>query len=87
MFHRYSDDVIEAVEMLDNDEKIDLELIVALIRHIVLKEEVRLTVFQDSCLKVANLRCHNKHFCHSKMKMRLQGIYSEGVSRLRPTRT
>ncbi|KAF1394139.1 hypothetical protein PFLUV_G00023410 [Perca fluviatilis] len=36
---RYSDNTIEALEMLDNDEKIDLELIVALIRHIVLNEE------------------------------------------------
>lgn len=44
MFHRYSDDTIEAVEVLDNDEKIDLELIVALIRHIVRNEQVSLTV-------------------------------------------
>ncbi|KAM4627484.1 LOW QUALITY PROTEIN: ATP-dependent DNA/RNA helicase DHX36 [Polymixia lowei] len=36
---RYSDNTIEVLEMLDNDEKIDLELILALIRHIVLKEE------------------------------------------------
>ncbi|XP_054474283.1 ATP-dependent DNA/RNA helicase DHX36 isoform X2 [Anoplopoma fimbria] len=36
---RYSDNTIETLEMLDNDDKIDLELIVALIRHIVLKEE------------------------------------------------
>ncbi|XP_054901731.1 ATP-dependent DNA/RNA helicase DHX36 [Poeciliopsis prolifica] len=35
---RYSDGTIEAVEMLDTDEKIDLELILALIRHIVLNE-------------------------------------------------
>uniref|UniRef100_A0A3B3WVP6 RNA helicase n=1 Tax=Poecilia mexicana TaxID=48701 RepID=A0A3B3WVP6_9TELE len=35
---RYSDSTIEAVEMLDTDEKIDLELILALIRHIVLNE-------------------------------------------------
>ncbi|XP_015225790.1 PREDICTED: ATP-dependent RNA helicase DHX36 isoform X1 [Cyprinodon variegatus] len=35
---RYSDSTIEAVEMLDNDEKIDLELILALIRYIVLNE-------------------------------------------------
>ncbi|XP_023258211.1 ATP-dependent RNA helicase DHX36-like, partial [Seriola lalandi dorsalis] len=37
--HRYSDNTIAALEMLDNDEKIDLELILALIRHIVLNEE------------------------------------------------
>lgn len=43
MFYRYSDNTIEALEMLDNDEKIDLELIVALIRHIVLNEEASLT--------------------------------------------
>uniref|UniRef100_A0A667Z8V9 ATP-dependent DNA/RNA helicase DHX36 n=1 Tax=Myripristis murdjan TaxID=586833 RepID=A0A667Z8V9_9TELE len=36
---RYSDNTIEVLEMLDNDEKIDLELIMALIRHIVLNEE------------------------------------------------
>ncbi|XP_075892371.1 ATP-dependent DNA/RNA helicase DHX36 [Nelusetta ayraudi] len=36
---RYSDDTISAVEMLDGDEKIDLDLIVSLIRHIVLNEE------------------------------------------------
>lgn len=36
---RYSDKTIEALEILDGDEKIDLELIMALIRHIVLKEE------------------------------------------------
>ncbi|KAK2912420.1 ATP-dependent DNA/RNA helicase DHX36 [Channa argus] len=36
---RYSDSTIAALEMLDNDDKIDLELIVALIRHIVLKED------------------------------------------------
>lgn len=35
---RYSDSTIETLEMLDNDEKIDLELILALIRHIVLNE-------------------------------------------------
>uniref|UniRef100_A0A671V608 ATP-dependent DNA/RNA helicase DHX36 n=1 Tax=Sparus aurata TaxID=8175 RepID=A0A671V608_SPAAU len=35
----YSDSTIEAVEMLDNDDKIDLELILALIRHIVLNDE------------------------------------------------
>ncbi|XP_059930953.1 ATP-dependent DNA/RNA helicase DHX36 [Gadus macrocephalus] len=36
---RYSESTIEVLEMLDNDEKIDLELILALIRHIVLQEE------------------------------------------------
>lgn len=40
MFCRYSDDTIRAVEVLDNEEKIDLDLIVALIRHIVLNEDV-----------------------------------------------
>lgn len=40
MFCRYSDDTIRAVEMLDGDEKIDLDLIVSLIRHIVLNEDV-----------------------------------------------
>ncbi|XP_068568251.1 ATP-dependent DNA/RNA helicase DHX36 [Cebidichthys violaceus] len=36
---RYSDHTIETLEMLDDDDKIDLELIVALIRHIVLNQE------------------------------------------------
>ncbi|XP_061734517.1 ATP-dependent DNA/RNA helicase DHX36 [Nerophis ophidion] len=35
---RYSHNTITALEMLDADDKIDLELIVALIRHIVLNE-------------------------------------------------
>uniref|UniRef100_A0A665TYV4 ATP-dependent DNA/RNA helicase DHX36 n=1 Tax=Echeneis naucrates TaxID=173247 RepID=A0A665TYV4_ECHNA len=35
----YSDQTIAALEMLDNDDKIDLELVLALIRHIVLNEE------------------------------------------------
>lgn len=43
-FHRYSDDTIEALQALDNDEKIDLELIVALIRHIVLNEKASFAV-------------------------------------------
>lgn len=42
MFRRYSDDTIEAVETLDSDEKIDLELIASLIRQIVLNEGVSL---------------------------------------------
>lgn len=36
---RYSDDTINTLVMLDSDEKIDLDLIVSLIRHIVLNEE------------------------------------------------
>lgn len=40
MLCRYSDDTIRAVEMLDSEEKIDLDLIVSLIRHIVLNEDV-----------------------------------------------
>lgn len=40
MFCRYSDYTIQAVEMLDADEKINLELIVLLIRHVVLNEGV-----------------------------------------------
>lgn len=51
MFYRYSDNTIETLEMLDNDDKIDLELIVTLIRHIVLKEEVIFSLwFQGSLL-------------------------------------
>lgn len=40
MCFRYSDSTIQALEMLDSDEKIDLDLILALIRHIVLNEGV-----------------------------------------------
>ncbi|XP_041118998.1 ATP-dependent DNA/RNA helicase DHX36 [Polyodon spathula] len=36
---RYSESTIDALEIMDNDDKLDLSLIVALIRHIVLKEE------------------------------------------------
>uniref|UniRef100_A0A8C1VF97 RNA helicase n=1 Tax=Cyprinus carpio TaxID=7962 RepID=A0A8C1VF97_CYPCA len=36
---RYSDSTIDALEMMDDDDKINLELIVALIRHIVMKED------------------------------------------------
>ncbi|XP_056139059.1 ATP-dependent DNA/RNA helicase DHX36 [Lampris incognitus] len=36
---KYSDNTIEVLEMLDNDEKIDLDLVLALIRYIVLSEE------------------------------------------------
>uniref|UniRef100_A0A6Q2ZQI2 ATP-dependent DNA/RNA helicase DHX36 n=1 Tax=Esox lucius TaxID=8010 RepID=A0A6Q2ZQI2_ESOLU len=36
---RYSDSTIEVLEMMDDDDKIDLELVVQLIRHIVLSEE------------------------------------------------
>ncbi|CAM4578649.1 unnamed protein product [Leuciscus chuanchicus] len=35
---RYSDSTIDTLEMMDDDEKINLELIVGLIRHIVMKE-------------------------------------------------
>lgn len=45
MFYRYSDHTIEALETLDSDEKIDLELIMALIRHIVLNEEVSFPLY------------------------------------------
>nr|XP_023677862.1 ATP-dependent RNA helicase DHX36 [Paramormyrops kingsleyae] len=36
---RYSDSTIDVLEMMDNDDKIDLALIVQLIRHIVLHED------------------------------------------------
>ncbi|XP_029283324.1 ATP-dependent DNA/RNA helicase DHX36 [Cottoperca gobio] len=36
---RYSENTIETLEALDNDEKIDLQLILALIHHIVLNDE------------------------------------------------
>lgn len=54
MFYRYSDHTIAALEMLDSDEKIDLQLILALIRHIVLNQEVSYPSrvrFQGSRLK------------------------------------
>jgi len=37
---RYSDSTIDTLQMMDDDEKINLELIVGLIRHIVMKEDV-----------------------------------------------
>ena len=37
---RFSDSTIDVMEMMDDDDKIDLELIVELIRHIVMKEDV-----------------------------------------------
>lgn len=40
MIGRYSDSTTDALEMMDDDDKINLELIVALIRHIVMKEDV-----------------------------------------------
>ncbi|XP_016118543.1 ATP-dependent RNA helicase DHX36-like, partial [Sinocyclocheilus grahami] len=36
---RYSDSTTDALEMMDDDDKINLQLIVALIRHIVMKED------------------------------------------------
>ncbi|KAM9481624.1 ATP-dependent DNA/RNA helicase DHX36 [Clarias gariepinus] len=36
---RFSDSTVDALEMMDEDDKINLELIVALIRHIVLNED------------------------------------------------
>ncbi|XP_051727334.1 ATP-dependent DNA/RNA helicase DHX36 [Ctenopharyngodon idella] len=36
---RYSDSTIDTLKMMDDDEKINLELIVGLIRHIVMKED------------------------------------------------
>lgn len=46
---RYSDSTIQALEMLDSDEKIDLDLILALIRHIVLNEGVSVIFSLDFC--------------------------------------
>lgn len=44
VFYRYSDNTIETLEVLDNDDKIDLELVMALIHHIVRYEEVSLNL-------------------------------------------
>nr|XP_046245263.1 ATP-dependent DNA/RNA helicase DHX36 isoform X2 [Scatophagus argus] len=53
---RYSDNTIEALEMLDGDEKIDLQLILALIRHIVLNEEEgAILVFLPGWDNISNL--------------------------------
>lgn len=54
-FYRYSDNTIATLEMLDYDDKIDLDLIVTLIRHIVLNEPVSLTCLvcaADLCMKL-----------------------------------
>lgn len=66
MFDRYSDATIEALEMLDNDEKIDLGLIVALIRHIVHNEQVS----SPACLvaEQPKPRCQEINVCHSELE-------------------
>ena len=53
MIGRFSDSTIDVMEMMDDDDKIDLELIVELIRHIVMKEDVSTEcVFVSLCLCV-----------------------------------
>ncbi|XP_077104241.1 ATP-dependent DNA/RNA helicase DHX36 isoform X1 [Siphateles boraxobius] len=47
---RYSDSTIDTLAMIDDDEKINLELIVGLIRHIVMKEDV--STFPDGAILV-----------------------------------
>lgn len=81
VFDRYSDDTIEALEMLDNDEKIDLGLIVALIRHIVLNEQVRSSV----CLvtEQPKPRCHEINVCCSELETGICGSGSVGGSSLK----
>lgn len=46
-FDRYSASTIDVIEMID-DEKVDLNLIAALIRYIVLEEEVSCVYFFSS---------------------------------------
>lgn len=46
-FDRYSASTIDVIEMID-DEKVDLNLIAALIRYIVLEEEVSCVYFYSS---------------------------------------
>lgn len=58
MIGRYSDSTIDALEMMDDDDKINLELIVALIRHIVRNEDVspsRLGAFVCTRVSVCDL--------------------------------
>lgn len=43
-FDRYSASTVDVIEMMD-DDKVDLNLIVALIRYIVLEEEVSFVYF------------------------------------------
>lgn len=50
-FDRYSASTVDVLEMMD-DEKVDLNLIAALIRHIVLEEEVSFLFFGDIILIV-----------------------------------
>lgn len=50
-FDRYSASTVDVLEMMD-DDKVDLNLIAALIRHIVLEEEVSLLLFGDIILIV-----------------------------------
>lgn len=63
---RYSDDTIYALEKFDEDEKIDLELILALIRHIVLNDEVS-SVFHLGLLTTVVLNQILKEFILAQM--------------------
>lgn len=69
---RYSAGTIDALEMMD-DDKVDLDLIAALIRHIVLEEEVRFcftaSYFQDTTelwpvAVINNYQLHSSHLLH-----------------------
>lgn len=51
---RYSASTIDALEMMD-DDKVDLDLIAALIRHIVLEEEVHFCLLSSHFNDVAEL--------------------------------
>nr|XP_055030353.1 ATP-dependent DNA/RNA helicase DHX36 [Misgurnus anguillicaudatus] len=53
---RYSDSTIDALELMDDDDKINLELIVALIRHIVMNEnDGAILVFLPGWDNISNL--------------------------------
>lgn len=56
-FDRYSASTIDVLEMMD-DDKVDLNLIAALIRYIVLEEEV--SFFSSSDLILFSDQNHNK---------------------------
>lgn len=80
VFYRYSDTTIEALEILDRDEKIDLDLILALIRYIVLNEEVSLTFqlwFECSWHKLAKFQ--TMRFILKKKQQQTEFVLYENV--------
>ena len=71
---RYSDNTIEVLEMLDEDDNIDLDLILALITHIVTKEEVSFTPEDYLCFNQWGSKFHLV-----SVGLRLRTLLSSGL--------